>query len=91
MSASTVENARPPPTPYEGRSVAVAAGGFVSSYANLRNIMARNRVQYELRLSERHEKKGYKRRRLASERWRRVFASEVRFNIWQSVSLALDI
>ena len=32
---------------------------------------------YERRLAERHEKKGAKRRRLASERWRRRFAHEV--------------
>lgn len=28
-------------------------------------------------MAERHEKKGYKRRRLESERWRRRFAHEV--------------
>jgi Ribosomal protein S21 len=41
--------------------------------------LARNRVRYELRLAERHEKKGVKRRRLESERWRIRFADEVRF------------
>lgn len=44
----------------------------------LDTILARNRVKYELRLTERHEKKGVKRRRLQSERWRKHFANEVR-------------
>lgn len=36
-----------------------------------------NNVVKELRMAERHEKKGDKRRRLRSERWRRRFAHEV--------------
>jgi small subunit ribosomal protein MRP21 len=39
--------------------------------------MKQNNVFREVRMQERHEKKGYKRRRLASERWRRRFAHEV--------------
>ncbi|KAH7107499.1 hypothetical protein BKA62DRAFT_649697 [Auriculariales sp. MPI-PUGE-AT-0066] len=78
MSNQAVEQAAQPPTAYSGRSVLVQPGGFVNSYANLRSTIAVNRVIFELRLAQRHEKKGYKRRRLASQRWRRVFASEVR-------------
>lgn len=44
----------------------------------LDGILSRNKVKYQLRMTERHEKKGYKRRRLASERWRNQFANEVR-------------
>ncbi|CAL1704790.1 unnamed protein product [Somion occarium] len=68
-----------PPGPYAGRSVAVSGGKpFGSAYVELQQILRRNLVSYELRLAERHEKKGYKRRRLASDRHRRRFAHEVR-------------
>ena len=53
----------------------------------LRRTMARNGVQSELQRAQRHEKKGYKRRRLASERWRRLFAHAVR----QKVQLVQEI
>lgn len=40
-------------------------------------ILFENRVHAERVRNLRHEKKGYKRRRLVSERWRRRFAHEV--------------
>lgn len=63
--------------PFEGRSVPVVNNELAVAFVKLRRILDRNRVQKELRLTERHEKKGYKRRRLASQRWRRRFAHEV--------------
>lgn len=56
----------------------VINGNVADAYRRLDSILARNRVKYELRLAERHEKKGAKRRRLKSERWRIRFADEVR-------------
>ncbi|KAG6832396.1 hypothetical protein H0H92_002664 [Tricholoma furcatifolium] len=67
----------PPAHTYAGRSVKVKAGNFADAYARLQGILQRNRVQAELRRTERHEKKGVKRRRLSSERWRKQFAHEV--------------
>lgn len=68
-------NAKRPPT---GRSVSVTAQHPLhTAYARLARIMSRNRVPRELFLARRHEKKGVKRRRLASDRWRRKFAHEV--------------
>lgn len=52
-------------------------GNIAEAYRKLDIRMARNKVRYELRLTERHEKKGAKRRRLSSERWRKQFANEV--------------
>lgn len=48
------------------------------AYLRLNQILSRNKVKAQLRRAERHEKKGEKRRRLSSERWRRQFAHEVR-------------
>ncbi|KAG6890717.1 hypothetical protein C0995_005090 [Termitomyces sp. Mi166 len=61
-----------------GRSVFVKSGNIGDAYGRLQSILQRNRVQAQLRLTERHEKKGVKRRRLSSERWRKQFAHEVR-------------
>ncbi|KAI0082683.1 hypothetical protein K474DRAFT_1702680 [Panus rudis PR-1116 ss-1] len=79
-SNTDVKGLSPPPGPYSGRSVFLQKSNdsFAIAYSNLQQILRRNQVAYELRLSERHEKKGYKRRRLASERHRRRFAHEVR-------------
>ncbi|TCD69715.1 hypothetical protein EIP91_006482 [Steccherinum ochraceum] len=66
-----------PQTAYSGRSVSVG-GSFNHAYMSLAKTLSANSFVYELRLAERHEKKGAKRRRLASERWRRRFANEVR-------------
>ncbi|KAI0273607.1 hypothetical protein BC834DRAFT_816254, partial [Gloeopeniophorella convolvens] len=61
-----------------GRSIEVKNGGVAEALNKLQFILSRNRVALELRLVVRHEKKGYKRRRLSSERWRKMFAHEVR-------------
>lgn len=61
-----------------GRTVSVKdKGGVGESLRMLDGILSRNKVKLQLRMTERHEKKGYKRRRLASERWRNQFANEV--------------
>lgn len=60
-----------------GRTVPVKSGNVAEAYQKLHNILQRNRVRPQLRLAARHEKKGVKRRRLSSERWRRQFAHEV--------------
>ncbi|KAH8099490.1 hypothetical protein BXZ70DRAFT_228954 [Cristinia sonorae] len=62
---------------YSGRSFDVQRD-FNSAFKALQKTLAANAFVYELRLTERHEKKGAKRRRLVSERWRRRFAHEVR-------------
>lgn len=63
---------------YSGRSIPVIKGDVNTAYSKLNTRLKQNRVRYELRMQERHEKKGDKRRRLRSERWRRRFAHEVR-------------
>lgn len=63
---------------YYGRSVPVVKGDVEAAYKKLNRVLAQNQVVRELRANERHEKVGYKRRRLRSERWRRRFAHEVR-------------
>ncbi|GLB34979.1 putative ribosomal protein S21 [Lyophyllum shimeji] len=68
----------PPANAYSGRSVKVHGGNVAEAYARLHSILQRNKVRAQLRRAERHEKKGEKRRRLRSERWRRQFAHEVR-------------
>jgi Ribosomal protein S21 len=60
-----------------GRSFEVKHGNVADALNKLRDTLNRNRVYSELKISARHEKKGYKRRRLSSERWRRRFAHEV--------------
>lgn len=55
----------------------VIDGNLADAFKRLDGILARNRVRRQLKLAERHEKKGVKRRRLESERWRRLFAHEV--------------
>ncbi|KAG6897800.1 hypothetical protein C0992_010876 [Termitomyces sp. T32_za158] len=67
-----------PASTYSGRSVFVKNGNVGDAYSRLQTILYRNRVQIQLRQTERHEKKGVKRRRLCSERWRKRFAHEVR-------------
>ncbi|KAG6818138.1 hypothetical protein H0H87_000043 [Tephrocybe sp. NHM501043] len=69
---------RPPANAYTGRSVTVKGGNVADAYGRLQSILQRNKVQAQLRRAERHEKKGVKRRRLSSERWRKQFAHEVR-------------
>lgn len=67
-----------PQDAYAGRSVEVRNGNVGEALAQLQTILQRNRVQAEIRATSRHEKKGEKRRRLRSQRWRRRFAHEVR-------------
>ena len=70
-----------------GRSVEVKNGNVAEALNALQNTLWKNRVVTELRLTARHEKKGYKRRRLSSERWRRRFAHEVWASfLWCDVS-----
>ncbi|KAH9951322.1 hypothetical protein B0H21DRAFT_818376 [Amylocystis lapponica] len=67
-----------PNNAYSGRSVAVYGNDAAGAFGKLRRILSQNSVMQELRMAERHEKKGDKRRRLKSQRWRRRFAHEVR-------------
>ncbi|KAF8894592.1 hypothetical protein BD779DRAFT_1467185 [Infundibulicybe gibba] len=80
---------RPPANAYSGRSVKVTNGNVAEAYKQLENILSRNKVKAQLRLAARHEKKGVKRRRLSSERWRKNFAHEVRQKV-QLVSKIRD-
>ncbi|KAF9264703.1 hypothetical protein L218DRAFT_841622, partial [Marasmius fiardii PR-910] len=72
---------RPPHDPYHGRSLKVVDGDVQEAFRRLNTVLSRNKVVKQLRMTERHEKKGVKRRRLESERWRRLFAHEVRKNV----------
>ncbi|PPQ79113.1 hypothetical protein CVT24_012788 [Panaeolus cyanescens] len=67
---------RPPADPYAGRTVRVGKD-VADAYRKLETILQRNRVRPELKMTQRHEKKGVKRRRLSSQRWREQFANEV--------------
>jgi hypothetical protein len=69
-----------------GRSVSVHSGKVAEAIRSLDGILGRNRFRYQLRLQERHEKRGEKLRRLRSERWRKQFAAEVRLS-FQNLSL----
>lgn len=62
---------------YSGRRVIVTGGDLGEAFRRLQTRLRRNRVTQEVSRQKRHEKKGVKRRRLSSERWRRVFANEV--------------
>jgi small subunit ribosomal protein MRP21 len=61
-----------------GRSIHVSGGEVAVAYRRLQAVLRRNNVMFELRRNERHERKGDKRRRLSSQRWRKRFAHEVR-------------
>ncbi len=70
-----------------GRSIEVKNGNVADALNKLQYTLQRNKVVTELRLTERHEKKGYKRRRLSSKRWRKRFAHEVWASfLWCDVS-----
>ncbi|KAI0934396.1 hypothetical protein AcV5_006249 [Taiwanofungus camphoratus] len=73
-----VQSLPKPADAYSGRSIDVYNKDVAAAFAKLRRTIIQNGVVKELRLAERHEKKGDKRRRLKSERWRRRFAYEVR-------------
>ena len=55
----------------------VENGDIASASRKISQILADNNVWKELRMAARHERKGEKRRRLRSERWRRMFKNEV--------------
>ncbi|KAG9017201.1 hypothetical protein FRB90_001370 [Tulasnella sp. 427] len=71
----------PPPTPYTGRSVAVKLENFAGAYRDLNTILRDNSVRMTIRRQERHEKKGVKRRRIASQTHRRKFGQLVRSKV----------
>ncbi len=60
-----------------GRSVR-NTGNLAATFRSLQDILTRNKVFQTQRMGQRHEKKGEKRNRLKSERWRKQFANEVR-------------
>ncbi|KAL0946925.1 hypothetical protein HGRIS_013086 [Hohenbuehelia grisea] len=62
---------------FSGRTVRVGHD-VGEAFRRLDAILGRNKVRLTWRQQERHEKKGVKRRRLSSERWRKQFANEVR-------------
>jgi len=70
-----------PPSIYAGRSVPVKHGDISRAMNSLSTRLRANRVQKTWKYQMRHEKKGVKRRRLKSERWRRRFADEIRRKI----------
>lgn len=71
----------PPNNTYTGRSVMVGRGELGRAFADLDKILSKNKVRQYLRETARYEKPGEKRRRLSSERWRTIFANEVRKNV----------
>lgn len=68
----------PPADPYTGRRISVNGDQLGEAFRRLQTRLRRNRLIQEVSRQRRHEKKGVKRRRLSSERWRRMFANEVR-------------
>jgi ribosomal protein S21 len=60
-----------------GRSIRVKSGNLASALQAFTQRLRQNRVMQDFRYQMRHEKKGVKRRRLQSERWRRQFANVV--------------
>ncbi|KAH9842814.1 uncharacterized protein C8Q71DRAFT_734684 [Rhodofomes roseus] len=77
----TVANLPKPHGSKEGRSTYVFNGDVASAFGRLARIVKNNRMFLELRQYERHERRGAKRSRLKSERWRRRFAHEVRMKV----------
>jgi len=71
----------PPLDAYAGRSVPVKNGHIYRSLKSLANRLQTNKVYQTWKYQMRHEKKGVKRRRLRSQRWRRRFADEIRRKI----------
>jgi len=82
-----MDRAVQPGNTYSGRSVEVNEGDVGQAFRKLDAIMGKNNVWAELRKTARHERKGEKRRRLQSERWRRRFKEEVR----KRVQMVLEI
>ncbi|PIL23902.1 hypothetical protein GSI_13653 [Ganoderma sinense ZZ0214-1] len=75
---SSVIHLRAPHDAYSGRSVPVFKGDIATALRQLKSILTINNVRSQNVRDERHEKKGEKRNRLKSLRWRRRFAHEVR-------------
>ncbi|KAI0831204.1 hypothetical protein BC628DRAFT_1415741 [Trametes gibbosa] len=67
-----------PNNAYSGRSVQVTKNEVAFALTKLKGILTINAVRQTAVRDERHEKKGEKRNRLKSQRWRRRFAHEVR-------------
>ncbi|KAJ6496655.1 hypothetical protein C8R47DRAFT_350116 [Mycena vitilis] len=66
---------------YSGRSVKVKEGQFADAVRKFETILSKNQVKRTIRLTERHEKKGPKRRRIKSQQWRKHFANQVRKDV----------
>ncbi|CDO70800.1 hypothetical protein BN946_scf184798.g116 [Trametes cinnabarina] len=76
-----VPNLPRPNNAYSGRSVPVVNNQVSLALNKLKSILAVNAVRQTNIRDERHEKKGEKRNRLRSLRWRRRFAHEVRTKV----------
>ncbi|KIM65233.1 hypothetical protein SCLCIDRAFT_113130 [Scleroderma citrinum Foug A] len=70
-------NLAPPADRYAGERIPVTSD-LRSTFLKLSRRLHKNSVYREWKLSNRHEKRGIKRSRLRSERWRKRFADEVR-------------
>ncbi|KAN0077309.1 hypothetical protein V8E55_011164 [Tylopilus felleus] len=68
----------PPPDTWTGRRLVVQDGDLRRAFQQLNLRLRMNNVAKEIALTVRHEKKGDKRARLRSERWRKRFADAVR-------------
>ncbi|KAJ6547539.1 hypothetical protein B0H19DRAFT_953304 [Mycena capillaripes] len=71
----------PIPDAYHGRSIRVRDGKFAEAVRDLDKVLYHNGVRNILKSTDRHEKKGVKRRRIQSEQWRKHFAHQVRKNV----------
>ncbi|KAG8858745.1 hypothetical protein FRB96_004882 [Tulasnella sp. 330] len=72
---------KPLPNAFSGRSIFISKStpeGFAQSFRKLQGILRANNVYQTVRAQKRHEKKGVKRRRLASQTHRRKFAQLIR-------------
>ncbi|KAG9011049.1 hypothetical protein FRB94_008970 [Tulasnella sp. JGI-2019a] len=72
---------KPLPNAFSGRSVPITRSGseaFAQGFRKLQGILRANNVYQTVRAQKRHEKKGVKRRRLASQTHRRKFAQLIR-------------
>ncbi|KAH7889717.1 hypothetical protein F5I97DRAFT_1846631 [Phlebopus sp. FC_14] len=70
-----------------GRKMVVTDGDFRGALIKLGRRLKANNVLKEFRQHSRHEKKGDKRARLRSERWRKQFADEVRRKVQLVVAI----
>ncbi|KIJ17389.1 hypothetical protein PAXINDRAFT_168067 [Paxillus involutus ATCC 200175] len=68
----------PPPDTWTGRRIPVENGNLQAAFLKLNRRIRSNNMFKEVKLASRHEKRGDKRARLSSERWRKRFADEVR-------------